>query len=1621
MIRLKDTRFRFIAILLCALIIVSAFVPIMNLINTAEAAGSSITIYFDTSYAPSNEGCTQTGAHGTHGWSTGMENVYYHAWGGSKGSTGDLKAMTPTGKAGKNGGKLFSLTFNEGEYGFILFSSATPYRSDGDDYYWQTWDLTITGVSDKQVFGLNGLGYGENKDGVYRRKQQVNAKYIYSSGENYSGGGGGGGDYSNYFSILNMTNSSKSFKIRYTDETKNLDTDTWNDDKTFTSNDDLSSIDNTTVNARHYAYKMFTPPSNTLPYQTVEIWDANHIGSGDSPIKKYYFPEGKILGRTFMYGVSQLSGGNVISYQSSDLGDIPAMNTNLYLDNASFYDEKTPAQKTNAENATVKEVGFTYLGRDGGNSQFRSIKANPIIVPEFKVSTLTAGANNDMSSYIYSLSHNGSIYNMFAAKESGDNLICINDNVAAVSGKYTLQSINNVLTEDGTDYIYATTLAEMFDYQYDTFNYTVTTPNKVEIRDVYPGCVLFTRPSGWGDPKAYFFNDSGGVGNNYPGTGMTWVFNNEYGEAVFKINIPAGATHVIFSDGNNSGTKTSDIKIGYDKGFYLNGSSVGSYNDLNNKTSITNLKGEAKRPYLTINEAISASPYATTSGNYPMYLGQFWMRMEDSGTYSTSAGLYNSTTAPKVRAAHDANNDRYNGNDSTNHDNTYGFGNELNNFNWSANLAYRNEKETVGEYKPYNAVVQGLVKSQLKNGKLMALNGENNTIPYFDLNWWNDRQSFGTSQGNTQNLIQNYIKHYPDLTFPFFKTASNDLRDFHTDDDQFTTGKLITDSSKNYTGDYYVFDSKKNVVRYDSSLAGGEGDLKKYYDKSTQIVNDNYGDGKNTHSDPGLFPFNGPGDSNSKNLHYGFGVKFSFDFYLNENGTIDGTKDGTPITFTFQGDDDVWVFLDDQLVLDMGGAHKNAIGEINFAKNGGHVTIGSASTVNNNNIQVEGTGGQASLAKYDQDFNNTLKSIATTGKHTITMFYLERGMLNSNLYVMFNLPMSLTKWELQQETEYSGVNAGFAAATKYVADRDVFNYAVKNKDTKNVVGSEYKTIDNVNVTRTNTDASRSTTLSTSGGGSSTTNNFNIDTGQNAPDSDGYQSLVSSPSGGVTYRLFDMYGNKSSDSKLIPVFYDTRQFNNTGQNNVISLQHGELATFNKQFTNGSMFKVTQLDNISSPVSGSRTSYDDNTGRTVSKYYNTYFQEEKGVSKRQRYAGIYRGDDVADIDLGYVETMYGDTSATPWGLKTGVKNYSTNYIVNPQVEDGNTLNYNFRDPKDGANEYVHLRQVVVNEVKTAKLVVQKKLLVSESSPPDKTYTFTIQFRNVFGTTETTGVPIVEYTSINYKKYKADGTEYTQPLSLTSEGTFTLKLDERIEIDNIPVGTKYYVTEGTIPSGSPYVADAEHSIASGTIEAPAELTTDTTATMFNSRPTGSFKVVKVLKDTDGTTDIISNDTEFDATIVLTKPSGIDSFAGYDIRINGVGVTVTSDTGIPVKLKVGSPVTVTGLPADTTYTVSEGDVPTGYAKLQITNPTSGYTVDPSESNVEYNTASSSHKISTTQGIVNVYNILSPIIMPSTGGTPIIFLFPAGITAIALSFAALLLYKRKQNKIISGKERGKS
>lgn len=336
----------------------------------------------------------------------------------------------------------------------------------------------------------------------------------------------------------------------------------------------------------------------------------------------------------------------------------------------------------------------------------------------------------------------------------------------------------------------------------------------------------------------------------------------------------------------------------------------------------------------------------------------------------------------------------------------------LNNFSVGANVALEETGTTTGS-SFYGAAAQGLVGKKLVNGKMVDPNNENVVLPYFS---GEEIHPYNTDREIDKN--KNLSEYYNNLQFPFKQTMDKN--------------GVITysyDSGSDYAV-YYDFDNNS------------------FYESNQYIQNGTTND--STAPTKGFYPLNKPGDSREA-VNMGFGTEFTIPFTLSKDGKINGQD----ITFNFTGDDDVWVFIDDYLVLDMGGAHRMASGTIDFAKK--NVTVERAFTPDKSTTAAwkdgatranqTSTESLKTFADIETDNGKTFADIMADDSkvHTLKMFYMERGMIDSNVSVSFNfspIPSGLT---LSKDVNTASVNDGLKSV---VETKDNFDFTVTDTDTR---------------------------------------------------------------------------------------------------------------------------------------------------------------------------------------------------------------------------------------------------------------------------------------------------------------------------------------------------------------------------------------------------------------------------------------------------------------------------------------------------------------------------------------------------------------------------------------------
>lgn len=333
----------------------------------------------------------------------------------------------------------------------------------------------------------------------------------------------------------------------------------------------------------------------------------------------------------------------------------------------------------------------------------------------------------------------------------------------------------------------------------------------------------------------------------------------------------------------------------------------------------------------------------------------------------------------------------------------YGYDKDNQNGFMSTNNSTLNAKGD-GNDKYYDAAAQGLVANALNGNNLMTSNNEV-LEPHFN-------EEFLTGDNSKHTAL---AKIYKNVSFPFTKQKLNDA------------------GEKDNNGvEYWYFDSADTTLAMRKDIASQNYYLEKVAEKQNWSKNVNSSSAEQNAY--GFFPFNETSTPcKASRYNYGFGTKLEFKFRLTDNGTVVGT-DGKeyPIKFNFSGDDDVWVYVDGKLALDVGGAHGKVTGQIDFKNK---IATVSKTKKSQNESSQEG--------------NPTTSSVEIKGsnsdEHTLTMFYMERGMWESNMKVSFNFPDE-NEFAVEKKVDTTDVNTELFQASLF-EDASVFPFTIQNQAT----------------------------------------------------------------------------------------------------------------------------------------------------------------------------------------------------------------------------------------------------------------------------------------------------------------------------------------------------------------------------------------------------------------------------------------------------------------------------------------------------------------------------------------------------------------------------------------------
>lgn len=622
-----------------------------------------------------------------------------------------------------------------------------------------------------------------------------------------------------------------------------------------------------------------------------------------------------------------------------------------------------------------------------------------------------------------------------------------------------------------------------------------------------------------------------------------------------------------------------------------------------------------------------------------------------------------------------------------------------------------------------SSTFQGLVSDKRDGNHNPTLYGTDLAEPHFN-------EAFLTGENSAKAVLG---KVYKDVAFPF--KQSNVFAGTNND-------------AKESVAKYWYYDSSKTPLYLKKDTSDGY-----YLDSPTNEDEKKHSQNRNTvngeEAGYGFFPFNQYVGDHVNQYNYGYGAKLQFDFTLTDNGRIvvgydnNGNEQTVPIKFFFSGDDDVWVFIDDQLVLDVGGAHAKAQGLLEFGADGENNTVTSyvskikdSNNKDSNKLYYESLGSNTKNVKFNKtnyQFNWKSKNqmlLPKNTKHTLTMYYMERGMWESNMAVAFNFP---DHNELQVEKQVDA-NDVRNALKPYFKDPTLqkFTVGIKNWAT------HY--------------AALNTTATTDAGGSSgigfTTKQYTIKD---------YGSVKAGT-------LKDAAGAQYTTSEGENI----REVKSDG---TFTLQNGETVTFADQFRRGSYISLQEYPG-------------------TDLYATTWEIHENGKLVKES-----KGDTTVEVPGDAPQKMQRDGTTPDDGRKEkyqtgpgedGKQIDNAGYTAETQKPENSIVFRSYSNPA-GTDQFTKLKVKFINKVKTGSLSITKKVPDDEyNALKGETYTFTVEYSNIGGlggnevVTET--VPV-----------KVDETVPLEGIPIGTKVTITEETPENQYIKSITVNGSEQLADG------------------------------------------------------------------------------------------------------------------------------------------------------------------------------------------------------------------------------------
>lgn len=731
--------------------------------------------------------------------------------------------------------------------------------------------------------------------------------------------------------------------------------------------------------------------------------------------------------------------------------------------------------------------------------------------------------------------------------------------------------------------------------------------------------------------------------------------------------------------------------------------------------------------------------------------------------------------------------------------------------------------------------VAGLADVTLADNKKLSKNGV--TMPYFDEDW----------------LVKNGYGTVVHSDFPMRKTTDGHGQDYYEYDS--LNGK-----------DNCYFDGYENLA------SGGNLTMNYAGGKSNSVYDALSGFSKSTINNPGFFPFDRRKDHSNNGYDFGFGMRLDLDFTLGANGKTNGED----TVFNFSGDDDLWVYLDGVLVLDMGGDHKMSQGCIDFTTLKSYVnnidtTFQGSDLVYKKSSDKSGYSYSAEFPALFSDDTETRGSSKfnnnnVNAHHTLTVFYMERGMIESNLKVGFNFEPITDSLDVTKTVDTSNVNTKLQTAVK---NADDFGFAIKENGA-DVSNKKYKYSDNGTINNAKTNGNTATL--SDGDSASFNSQFTIDNDLTVTEGTPKKTIIS---------------NMDTDSLI---YLDTNDmscswFFNNGAVPAISFDNGN--TFHQMFSYQTDGRTIYY-------------YESEKDSSSNKSFIIGRKDDMGVWNRVRFSAITENTNCINVkawrststgDISVVDNSGSISEVTKFALTPPSSgdytidttkesllagHYNTNWSLydisgtSPDLittGDTKVSNFKYKNKADDDLISTHLRLDYVNTPQVANITVNKSV-VDESGN---------------SITDDTQFDVTLKLDINgdgvYQDYGLTG-----KISQSSPYTFT----------GIPVGVKYKVEEhtpsgykvsyGTVNTNTGILGNAGATVDVINTVTPASITAGITKTLDRMVYDGStfqFKLVGLASTTVG--GVTTEDTSSVTDTISTVVDGNAAFNSIDYSTEG------------------------------------------------------------------------------------------------------------------------------------------